>query len=98
MTDREESRKRLKGRINRVIGQAQGIARMMDEDKYCVDILTQIAAVRSALDGIGVELLTQHIESCVVGHGTETEHQCAKVLTQEELMNEVRVSLARFLK
>ena len=46
----------------------------------------------------GVELLTGHIESCVVGHGTETEHECAKHMTQEELMGEVRTALGRFLK
>jgi len=71
---------------------------MVEEDRYCVDILTQIAAVRSALDQLGVELLTNHIESCVVGHGTESEHACAKQMTQEELMEEVRTALGRFLK
>lgn len=98
MKDKEESRKRLKSRINRIIGQTQGIGRMLDEDKYCVDILTQIAAVRSALDTLGVELLSQHIEGCVIGHGTESEHHCAKSMTQDELLDEVRVSLERFLK
>jgi CsoR family transcriptional regulator, copper-sensing transcriptional repressor len=95
---REESRKRLKSRINRIIGQAQGISRMVDEDRYCVDILTQIAAVRSALDTLGVEMLTDHIESCVVGHGTGSEHSCAKPMNQEEMLAEVRTTLGRFLK
>lgn len=98
MNTRTESRKRLKSRINRIVGQAQGIGRMVDEDRYCVDILTQIAAVRSALDTLGVELLTEHIESCVVGHGTESEHSCAKPMTQEQLLEEVRTTLGRFLK
>ena len=71
---------------------------MVDEDRYCVDILTQIAAIRSALDTVGVELLTNHIESCVVGHGTESEHECAQKMTKEELIDEVRTSLERFLK
>jgi CsoR family transcriptional regulator, copper-sensing transcriptional repressor len=98
MNTRQESRKRLQNRINRILGQVQGISRMVEEDRYCVDILTQIAAVRSALDSVGRELLTDHIESCVVGHGSESEHHCAKKMTQEELIDEVRTSLERFLK
>jgi CsoR family transcriptional regulator, copper-sensing transcriptional repressor len=98
MNTRQESRKRLQNRINRILGQVQGISRMVEEDRYCVDILPQIAAVRSALDSVGRELLTDHIESCVVGHGTESEHHCAKKMTQEELIDEVRTSLERFLK
>jgi DNA-binding FrmR family transcriptional regulator len=95
---KEESRKRVQARVNRIAGQVAGIGRMIEEDKYCVDILTQIAAVRSALDSLGVELLTGHIESCVLGHGTDSEHDCAKAMTQEELLKEVRDSLGRFLK
>ena len=61
-------------------GQIDGVLRMVEDDRYCVDVLTQLAAVRSALDGLGVELLTRHLESCVVGHGTGSEHHCAKPL------------------
>ena len=50
-------------RINRVAGQVAGIKKMIDEDRYCVDILNQIAAVRSALDQLGVQMLTGHLES-----------------------------------
>ena len=91
-------RQNTKARLNRIAGQVAGIQRMMDDDRYCVDILTQIAAVRSALDTLGVELLTGHIETCVIGHGTETEHHCAQPMTQEELLLEVRTTLSRFLK
>lgn len=93
-----EQNKKMKARVNRISGQMNGIGRMIDEDRYCVDILNQISAVRSALDALGVELLTNHIEGCVIGHGTETEHHCAKPLSQEQLLDEVRVSLSRFLK
>ncbi|MDX1931555.1 MAG: metal-sensitive transcriptional regulator [Capsulimonadales bacterium] len=93
-----EPRKRMKDRVNRIGGQVAGIARMIDEDRYCVDILTQIAAARSALDTLGIELLTEHIESCVVGHGTGSEHECARPMSREELMAEVRSVLGRFLK
>ena len=93
-----EARKKMKSRVNRIAGQVTGIQRMLEEDRYCVDILTQIAAVRSALDALGVELLSSHLESCVVGHGTGTEHACAQPMTREELLAEVQTALSRFLK
>ena len=98
MNKTAESRKKLTNRLNRIAGQVAGIQRMVDEDRYCVDILAQIAAVRSALDSVGVELLTDHVSSCVVGHGTESEHECAKPMTQEQLIEEVKTVLGRFLK
>jgi len=94
----DDKRRKLKGRLNRIAGQVGGIQKMVDEDKYCVDILTQIAAARSALDALGVELLTNHIESCVIGHGTATEHHCAQPMTREALVAEVQTTLTRFLK
>ena len=94
----DEKRGKLRGRINRIKGQVEGIQRMVEDDRYCVDILTQIAAVRSALDTLGVELLTDHVESCVLGHGTGSEHHCARPMSQEELVAEVKTTLSRFLK
>lgn len=94
----EAKSKKIKARVNRISGQIGGIAKMIDEDRYCLEILDQIAAARSALDALGVELLSNHIECCVVGHGTGTEHERAKPLNQEELLAEVRVTLGRFLK
>jgi len=94
----EANAKKIKARINRISGQVGGISRMIDEDRYCVNVLDQIAAVRSALDALGVELLTNHIESCVMGHGSGSEHEDAKPRSQEELLEEVRVTLGRFLK
>jgi DNA-binding FrmR family transcriptional regulator len=92
------SRKDLKVRLNRISGQVSGIGRMIDEDKYCVDILNQIAAVRSALNSLGTKMLTEHLESCVIGHGSESAHSCAQPMTKEELLNEVRGTLSNFLK
>jgi DNA-binding FrmR family transcriptional regulator len=90
--------RQVNGRLNRIAGQIAGIQRMAREGRYCVDILTQIAAVRSALDALGVELLTSHLESCVLGHGHRTEHKRAKPMTQKQLLAEVQTTLARFLK
>ena len=95
---KETSRKAIKSRISRVSGQINGVSKMIDEDRYCLDILNQISAVRAALDSLGVELLTNHLESCVMGHGSEDAHLDSKPLSQEELIEEVRVSLQRFLK
>lgn len=94
----ESSRKSLKVRLNRISGQVTGIGRMIDEDKYCVDILNQIAAVRSALNSLGIQMLTEHLESCVLGHGSDTEHSCAQPMTHDDLLDEVRVALSNFLK
>jgi DNA-binding FrmR family transcriptional regulator len=94
----EEKANKIKSRVNRIVGQVTGIQRMIEERRYCVDILTQIAAARSALDSLGVELLADHMESCVVGHGTETAHDCTRPMTQEQLIDELRTTLSRFLK
>ncbi|MCA1595161.1 MAG: metal-sensitive transcriptional regulator [Chloroflexi bacterium] len=92
------TQKKLQTRMKRIAGQVAGIQRMVEEDRYCVDILNQIAAVRSALDSLGVELLTAHLEGCVLGHGSPTAHSQAQPMTREELLEEVRVALSRFLR
>lgn len=52
-------------RLKRVEGQVRGIARMIEEDRYCVDVLTQISAVRSAVDAVAMQLLEDHTRGCV---------------------------------
>ncbi len=94
----EPTRRKAKARINRIAGQINGIQKMVEDDRYCVDILTQIAAVRSALDALGIELLSNHIDCCVIGHGSGSEHPDATHLSHEELLAEVQLSLKRFLK
>ena len=60
-----ESREQVEKRIRRIAGQVAGIERMIEQDRYCVDILLQVAAVRAALDGMGKLLLRSHVETCV---------------------------------
>jgi CsoR family transcriptional regulator, copper-sensing transcriptional repressor len=60
-----DDKRMLARRMNRIEGQVRGIGRMIDEDRYCVDILTQLAAVRSALDAVGASLLEHHLHGCV---------------------------------
>ena len=55
----------LTRRLNRIEGQVRGIGRMVEEDRYCVDILTQVSAVQSALDALARELLEHHLHGCV---------------------------------
>ena len=52
-------------RLARIEGQVRGIARMVEEDRYCIDILTQVSAVRAALDALALELLHDHLHGCV---------------------------------
>jgi DNA-binding FrmR family transcriptional regulator len=72
-------------RIRRIAGQVGGIERMIEEDRYCVDVLLQVAAVRAALDGVGKLLLTGHIETCVAdalasGRPKERKQKVAELL------------------
>lgn len=62
----DDNRADITKRLNRISGQVQGIQRMVDDDRYCVDILTQIAAVRAALGKVSDQILEAHLDSCVV--------------------------------
>lgn len=61
----QPQKRALLNRMRRVEGQLAGIGAMIDEDRYCVDILTQISAVKSALDGVATEILASHAQGCV---------------------------------
>lgn len=61
----DEQRRQLENRLNRIVGQLNGIRKMLDEDRYCGDILTQIAAAESALQSMGYIILKEHMETCV---------------------------------
>ena len=58
-------KKDLINRLKRVEGQVRGIQNMIDNDKYCVDVLTQIAAVKGALNRVGMSILSSHTKGCV---------------------------------
>ena len=62
----EEAQRALQNRLNRVIGQLNGMKKMLDENRYCGDILIQLAAVESALQNFGYIILKDHMETCVV--------------------------------
>lgn len=82
-------------RLNRVAGQVAGLQKMVETDRYCTDVLTQIAAIRSALHSVGVEVLAGHVQHCIVG---DEAHPHAAKQSTEELIGELRESLSRFSK
>ena len=59
-------------RLSRIEGQVRGIARMVEDDRYCIDVLTQLSAARAALDRVGLEVIGEHVTHCVV-HAPEGE-------------------------
>ena len=58
-------RQQLQTRLRRIEGQVRGVARMIEQDKYCVDVVTQVAAIQAALDKVSLGLLDGHIRGCV---------------------------------
>ncbi len=61
----------LLGRLRRIEGQVRGIQGMVDDDRYCIDILTQIGAIQAALDKVALGLLDDHAHHCVMGAGDD---------------------------
>ncbi len=80
----------LAQRLARIEGQVRGIERMVEDDRYCIDILTQISAIQAALDKVALGLLDDHARSCVIG--AEDDQQTERT---EELMAAVRRLMRR---
>lgn len=78
-----ETKPKLTNRLNRIEGQVRGIARMVDEDRYCVDVLTQLQAVRAALVRVESEILKDHLDHCVMGAMTGDDPADRKAKTEE---------------
>src|SRR4051794_8691602 len=70
----------LQTRLRRIEGQVRGVERMVEEDRYCIDVLTQISAVQAALDKVALGLLDDHARHCVVGGAAGDDRE---VLTEE---------------
>jgi CsoR family transcriptional regulator, copper-sensing transcriptional repressor len=85
----EADSRALHNRLRRIEGQVRGLQRMVDEDAYCVDILTQVAAVQTALEQVAVNVLDSHVRHCVADAvaGPDEEQADAKL---DELMTAVR--------
>lgn len=83
----------LQTRLRRVEGQVRGIARMIEEDKYCIDVLTQVSAAVSALDKVGLKVVGSHMRTCVRDAVTAPGGDAG-----EAHITELVDSLERFLK
>lgn len=86
-----ENKPAITTRLKRIEGQVRGIARMVDEDKYCIDILTQVTAAQAALDKVALELLRDHAKHCLSGAETKEE----QTIKANELVNAVGRMLGR---
>jgi DNA-binding FrmR family transcriptional regulator len=56
-------------RLRRIEGQVRGLQRLVENDTYCIDVLTQVSATTKALHGVAIKLLEEHLHHCLVGHG-----------------------------
>jgi CsoR family transcriptional regulator, copper-sensing transcriptional repressor len=74
------SREQLLGRLRRIEGQVRGLQRMLAEERYCIDVLTQVAAVQAALDRVALGLLDDHARTCLVDVRPEHHEESAAEL------------------
>ena len=89
MASYSATKDQLLARLKRIEGQTRGVQKMVDEDRYCIDVLTQISAIQAALDKVALGLLDDHVKHCVVeGHGPGTT---------EELTEEMMGAIGRLL-
>ncbi|MEP6910406.1 MAG: metal-sensitive transcriptional regulator [Actinomycetota bacterium] len=72
-------------RLHRIEGQVRGIERMVEDDRYCIDILTQISAVNTALEALALKMLDDHVRHCVAGALTSGDEADATKKTEELL-------------
>jgi CsoR family transcriptional regulator, copper-sensing transcriptional repressor len=86
----ENSAKHLAA-LRRVEGQVRGIARMVEDDKYCIDILTQVSAATRALQSVALNLLEEHLSHCVAGAVEEPDGLAEKLA-------EAQLAIARLVK
>ena len=82
-------------RLHRIEGQVRGIERMVEGDRYCIDILTQISAVTTALETVGLKLLEDHVGHCVAGALASGDEQAAHEKTTELIGAVQRFARAR---
>lgn len=78
----EEERKKLMNRLRRIEGQVRGLQKMLEQDIYCADILTQSAAVSAAINAFNRDLLVQHLHTCVVRDIRAGDEQAVEELAE----------------
>ncbi len=90
-----EDKDALVKRLHRIEGQVRGIERMVDEERYCIDILTQISAVTTALDSLAFKILDSHVSHCVSGALAAGDSDVAEAKSRELLDAVHRFARAR---
>jgi DNA-binding FrmR family transcriptional regulator len=88
-----ENKDKLLKRLARAEGQVRGITRMVEADRYCIDILTQLAAVDTALESVALEILDDHVKHCVAGALASGD-----VAEAETKIDELLAAVRRFAK
>lgn len=88
----EETKKDTTRRLKLIKGQIAGIERMIDEEKYCIDIINQLSAVRNALEKVSLIIMKRHIESCIISGAETNDHK-----KQEQKMDELMQTLYKFI-
>lgn len=78
-----DDKQQLLARLRRIEGQVRGLGRLIEEDTYCIDVLTQVAAVCKALQGVGVTLLDEHLHHCVAGAAASSDSDRTEHLVHE---------------
>ena len=91
-----QDQKSIDRRLARIEGQVRGVMRLVEEDSYCVDLLTQLTAIKSALEQVSAAVASQHIKHCIAGD--EHGHDHAKAMTREELLEEMDEVLGRLVR
>lgn len=88
----EKTKKSQLARLSRIEGQVGGVARMIEQDRYCIDVLTQIRAVRAALSRVEQEILRDHLQHCVTHafHGGSSRDRQSKIDELIELLESRR--------
>ncbi|TPW11125.1 MAG: hypothetical protein FD127_3401 [Acidimicrobiaceae bacterium] len=76
-------KQKLITRLKRIEGQVRGLQRMIDDDTYCIDVLTQLAAVSKGLQGVGLQLLDEHLQHCVAGAAASGDRERTGELVHE---------------
>ena len=84
------SKEQLIKRLRRIEGQVRGVERMVDEDRYCIDVVTQISAIQAALDKVALGLLDDHAQHCILGGAADAQ--------PEELKDELMAAVGRLMR
>ncbi|MBS0644624.1 MAG: metal-sensitive transcriptional regulator [Acetobacteraceae bacterium] len=89
----DDVKKTVTGRLRRIEGQVGGLIRMVEDDRYCVDVLTQINAVRAALHKVEEQVLRDHVSHCVAG-----AFSSGNVLEQRQKVEELITTIGRMTR